>query len=401
MALLFPLGSFCIAFLLAFGLNWLALIPWRRSVGQHWTERARLLYPVRISARMNTWLIPLCLGLLSCELARGMNFLLVGMTGFFGALLAGYFFNRKIVPSLLFSLWLRTVSAILLIYFLWFFALLFTAFEIPPNFGPMTWLAAGGVFLLLLAIIFGLGIFLSNRLRILLPATEPLKTLVAEVSEKMQVQVRATWILPSYINNAAAFPQTRQLIFTNPLLSRLSDEEIKTVCAHELGHLSESRKVRFARNLVVFAFFPLIFTRPVMALGDNNPFVGWFLAGCLFPWLILFFVIRMARRMEKRADKIATANQSDVAIYAWALARIYEANHMPAVMPRRSVKVHPDLYDRMMDAGVTPDFPKPLPPKRQSWTSFFVWGCIVFILYMAFFMKPLFATFQAQGGFSG
>jgi len=55
----------------------------------------------------------------------------------------------------------------------------------------------------------------------------------------------------------------------------------------------------------------------------------------------------------------------------------------------------------MMDAGVTPDFPKPLPPKRQSWTSFFVWGCIVFILYMAFFMKPLFATFQAQGGFSG
>jgi hypothetical protein len=30
---------------------------------------------------------------------------------------------------------------------------------------------------------------------------------------------------------------------------------------------------------------------------------------------------------------------------------------------------HPHLYDRMLDAGVTPDFPRPAPAKRTAWTS--------------------------------
>ncbi|MHB9005628.1 MAG: hypothetical protein ACYDC1_01715, partial [Limisphaerales bacterium] len=33
--------------------NWLALIPWRRSVGAPWTERARLLWPARTGAGWN------------------------------------------------------------------------------------------------------------------------------------------------------------------------------------------------------------------------------------------------------------------------------------------------------------------------------------------------------------
>src|SRR5207249_5386626 len=35
---------------LAFITNWLALIPWRRAKGQHWSERARLYFPVRVAA---------------------------------------------------------------------------------------------------------------------------------------------------------------------------------------------------------------------------------------------------------------------------------------------------------------------------------------------------------------
>ena len=50
-------GSFRVAFLLAWGLNWFALIPWRRSVGKHWTERARLPFPARRSSRLNPFLI--------------------------------------------------------------------------------------------------------------------------------------------------------------------------------------------------------------------------------------------------------------------------------------------------------------------------------------------------------
>ena len=36
-------GSFCIAYLPQWGLNWFWIIPWRRSAGKHWTERARVL----------------------------------------------------------------------------------------------------------------------------------------------------------------------------------------------------------------------------------------------------------------------------------------------------------------------------------------------------------------------
>jgi hypothetical protein len=70
--------------------------------------------------------------------------------------------------------------------------------------------------------------------------------------------------------------------------------------------------------------------------------------------------------MEIRADKAAIENQLDTAVYARALAHMYEANQMPAVMPRRSLGPHPDLYDRMLEAGLTPDFPKPSPPKRRA-----------------------------------
>ncbi len=257
-----------------------------------------------------------------------------------------------------------------------FFPFLFTVFEMPENFGLTTWLVAAGIFALFLASIFGLGIVLARWLRMLFPPTEALKTLVDEVSQKMRVPVRTTWILPSYISNAAAFPHTRQLVFTSRLLSNLSDEEVKTVCAHELGHLSESGNVRLARGLLVFALFPAIFFRPLMVV-DNKPLASWiFLTGILWMLVTVFFALMLARRMEKRADKMAVQDPSDAAVYARAMARIYETNQMPAVMPRRSAKAHPALYDRMTAAGVTPDFPRPLPPKKQSWTSYVLFACI-------------------------
>ena len=48
--------------------------------------------------------------------------------------------------------------------------------------------------------------------------------------------------------------------------------------------------------------------------------------------------------------------------YAQALERIYEANLVPATLAQRTT--HPDLYDRMVQAGVTPRFPAPLPARK-------------------------------------
>jgi Zn-dependent protease with chaperone function len=373
MALLSLPASFCIAFFLAFGLNWLALIPWRRSVGQHWTERARLLYPARKAAGTNNILIPAGLGFLGFVLISGSHFWLIGVMGFWGALLAGFFFSREVFPSLSFRLWLRLVVVGIILLFLSWILLFISILFMPENFGLTTWLIAGGIFLVMLALHFGLNLRLLRWFGLLQPATEALKNLVAEVSEKMRVPVRATWILSTYIGNAAAFPQTRQLIFTDKLLATLTEEETKGICAHELGHLSEPRIVLLARSLALFSFYPLIFTKPLSSLGDSGGSAFWILF--LISICLLLTGIIVARRMEKRADKMAVENQADAAVYARALSRLYEIGQMPAVMPRRSAKVHPNLYDRMMTTGVTPDFPKPLPPGR-SWSSYLVWVLI-------------------------
>ena len=100
--------------------------------------------------------------------------------------------------------------------------------------------------------------------------------------------------------------------------------------------------------------------------------------------------IRVARRMETRADKIAAENVADPAVYARALERLYQTNQMPAVMPKRSAKIHPDLYDRMVAAGVTPDYPRPKAAKGQCWTSYLVFASMVLIPVLVGFVKGIF-----------
>jgi Zn-dependent protease with chaperone function len=237
----------------------------------------------------------------------------------------------------------------------------------------------------LIAFLFGLGVRLMRWLRLLKPAPEHLMALVEEISQKMQVPVRATWVLSTHLSNAVALPLTRQLIFTEKLLSTHPDAEIKAICAHELGHLNEPRKVIFVRALVALALFPLVFINPMNSLPavDN----GFLLL--LIPVLILFLVgMRVSRRMEKRADKIAIESEHiNPEVYARALVRIYQTNQMPAVMPRQSNKIHPDLYDRMLAAGVTPDFPKPAPAKGLSWSSYLVLAGLFVLPGLAVFIK--------------
>jgi len=257
MALALAIGSLCFAFVLAMGLNRLALRSWRRSEGLHWAERARLLNPARKSASLNHWLIPVNLGIFSYSLCPEYSCLYAVLPSFVGVSLANYFMSREIFPELNFKSWLHLFAAALIIFFIGWVVLFVAIIEMPDNFGWKTWVFAGTVFLLLLALNFGLGIRILKWFRLIEPATPHLQSLVNEVSDKMGVPVRATWILSAQLSNAAAFPQTKQLVFTSKLLETCADDEIKSFCAHELGHLNESRKVLFMRLLVSMAFVPL------------------------------------------------------------------------------------------------------------------------------------------------
>jgi Zn-dependent protease with chaperone function len=360
-------GTFCGTFILSAILNWLALIPWRRSVGRHWTERARLLYPARRSARANLYFMPLNVYIATSTLAPEINVLVTMIPGFLGALFGGYFLSREISLGMTFKQWLNFIVAVAVLAFGVMFVVLIAAVEIPANFGVFTWAIAACALALVVALQLGLNVWVLRQLKVLAPAPERLKQMIEEVSQKMNTPVRNVWVARVVMCNALALPVTRQLVFTEKLLAMHPDEEIKSVCAHELGHLNEPRKVLLARVIAMASFYPLVFMQPVGARAGLGPYGGWIL---LIPVLICAVIaIRVARQMEKRADRIALENLADPAVYARALERLYQTNQMPAVMPRRMVKAHPDLYDRMCAAGITPDFPKPAPPKKLSWTS--------------------------------
>ncbi|MBK9138470.1 MAG: hypothetical protein IPM17_06865 [Verrucomicrobia bacterium] len=76
--------------------NWLALRPWRRSAGEHWTERARLLWPARVGVVWNV-LAAAALGTALTELvlresAPPWYFRLLAGVG--GGPAGSYFFDR-------------------------------------------------------------------------------------------------------------------------------------------------------------------------------------------------------------------------------------------------------------------------------------------------------------------
>jgi Zn-dependent protease with chaperone function len=375
-------------------LYWLALIPWRRSAGAHWTERARLLFPARRAARINLSLLALVVAIATSTFAPQLNPLITALPAFFGALFAGYFLNREIFPAMTFRQWLNFIVAVWLLLSP---AIVFgvTAYVMPANFGTVAWIIAACAVVLLLSLLFGLNIRLLRYLRIFKPAPERLAKLVRDVSEKMSVPAPATWIIDASISNAAALPGPRQLVFTQKLLATYPDDEIKSICAHELGHLTEPEKVRLTRLLLPLFALPVIFWRPIYfaiaaTLFEFSMYSPLNAALCnvfiiLIPPVFCFIVAkRLSRRMEKRADDIALKHQEDPAVYARSLERGYQTNQSPAVMPRRMrPSPHPDLYDRMLAAGITPDYPKPAPPAKLCWSTFVLVGicCLPGVAY--------------------
>jgi Zn-dependent protease with chaperone function len=130
------------------------------------------------------------------------------------------------------------------------------------------------------------------------------------------------------------------------------------VTAHELGHLDEPWPIYLAR-----------LSRPYVVIGmiSGIPLGGSFgvLAGLTLTVLGLLGIStyrKLARKMEVRADLLGRENEGDSSgTYARALEKIHEGNLTPAVISSKR-QIHPDLYDRMLESGVRPGYPRPDPP---------------------------------------
>ncbi|MBL9157147.1 MAG: M48 family metalloprotease [Verrucomicrobiales bacterium] len=351
----------------------IAMIPWRRSEGMHWTERARLLWPARKS-------------IFAASLA-GAALAVIGGSRIFGwevpivfvpaavmlGSLALYPSVREVEPRYRFLVWLREL--------IWAFALkgapaLFALYLMGTMPEEME-ATDGWIFLTLFLtsafLVSGIWMpLVSSRCEgghRLAEMQQRLDRIAAEASTVGGVVPRHVWLADTPLANAFALPLNRSVIFTTRAMEILDDEECRAVMLHEYSHLREPFLMGLLRVVSSVSYLVIVFVRPVLhAWGATG------LMGLVFGYLLFQrFAGKMMRRMEHQADSMATGPEGDSPVYARALEKLHEANQLPAVMPGNRM-VHPHLYDRMLAAGLTPDYPRPAAPSGWSPVSLICLG---------------------------
>jgi Zn-dependent protease with chaperone function len=363
------LALLCIALLSAlftFAMNWLALIPWRRAQDRHWTERARVYHPARIAAASNLWVLPAvtCLSVLLLFPENGPHWALVAIAASIGTLIGTVPMDHEVWSSIKLNLLWQLAVRSWIIRFLMWFVFLGAAALMPQNFNVTTILIPLIVLALLVWWTKKGFLKLGHWFGALTTPSERLVTICQSTAAKMNIPFGELWLMRSHSAQAFALPAGRALLFTQRLVDLLTDDEISAVCAHELGHLTETRIDYYRRYIIWLVFLPWLFTRPMI---HTFGFLGFYLLLAL-TLLAPFIFRRVSHKLETRADAIALEHEPDPGTYARALTKLYEDNLVPAVNAKERA-THPHLYDRLLAAGVTPDFPRPAPPSTMSWNG--------------------------------
>lgn len=346
----------------------LSLIPWRRSESQHWSEGARLLWPARRSV---IWVALANLVLVGLALeATGIAFPSLQTTAgvIVGLLLGSYPFSREVEPHGTFGLWIRQMAWLMVLRLgpvavcLWLMAYLPNEMD-AAAWGLFTWC------LLLAALIHSclwLPLVMPKKPKTaaLAEMAVRLNRIAAKATEATGLEPRYVWVTRSTIANAAALPFIRSVVFTSTAMEALDDEACLAIMLHEYEHLREPWAVAWARLVGSLRYFVFAFLKPAL--------YAWSLLG-LLPLVVAFIVIGrlvriMERRMEVRADHAALGSTEHSPVYAKALEALYRAGKIPAVMQGKH-QTHPHLYDRMITAGVTPDYARPAAPARFTLPS--------------------------------
>lgn len=387
-ALLLGLASFGFGWVVTWLAVTIALRQIRHADDEPWFERARLAYPARQIVVSNATLLPICFGglifvfLTRTQLHSGASIsgATVGFAASLGVLVVGARLERRLcrpsrqpgAPGMA-LLWIFVAPSL--------FVLAVLIALIPTRIG---WPAAAVLALgTAIATFFVSGAWLIPlvRLGLVVPASPRLLEIVERAVDRVGVRPRAVIELHSPNSMALALPVTKQLVFTSPILDALNDEELVAIAVHELGHLNEPRIVYMTR--VAGAYLSVVAVAAIPLWGSYGIEVAMVpLAVYSLGWILLG---RFGRRMEERSDRLGHVHEGEIAgTYARALEKLYEANLMPVVGP--SKEVHPHLYDRMLASGVTPDYPRPEPPRREPVARFTALVLLVLIGVFVGFM---------------
>jgi Zn-dependent protease with chaperone function len=381
--------------------TWLGLYTALRTVRRrteiHWTERARLAWPGRRLGRVSFAIICPCLMISYAysaslvELIPRMSaFALVFVVAYIGATQVAIGWGQRVnpasalTPRSTYAAWIFNLSIIGP-----FMALVFAG----VGFMGEDWNAqsigimAGSV--LAVGLYLGWGwVRLMRWCGIIRPASERLSAVAQRVAQSTDVRPVAVQQVGLPMANAFAFFTMKSIGVSDATLSVLGDDELATVCAHELAHLGEPRSVLLARLSIgfviglVIAIYECIM--PVIKLYGLGAAILVYVGGTVFLILAVRRFARIARRMEVRADALARGLEATPGTYARALERIYAANLVPVVLGSKG-KSHPELYDRMTAAGVAPEYFRPQPPSKRP----FFLGLLVMLITSLFLAAVL------------
>jgi Zn-dependent protease with chaperone function len=338
-------------------------------VSADFAERARLAYPARVFTGLCALFVPGLLAGASVVVHKGSLSIVPPLTmaaiafavAFIPALRARLFTEREVRrTSIPVGRWLTGGVTMWLFMMPHFLVAVVVSIAMPVALdeASFAWLLGGAVVIVVL--IMGGTVTMLRVLRLARPASPRLAKIVHGAAAKARIRPRATYELVLPWANAFALPMSGCLAFTDEAIAALRDDELAAVCAHELGHLSEGARTLAVRLVTIFAIYvPIALAKPLLAGGSPGPFA----IAMLGSYAVLIFARRLFRRMEVRADKAAHTHQGDEGTYARALARLTEVNAMPVVI-RNQAGVHPDLYDRLLAAGVTPAYARPQMPSR-------------------------------------
>jgi Zn-dependent protease with chaperone function len=361
-------------------LTWLgmfvALYRWRRSREAHWSVRASLATSGRRTGKFAFFVIMVPLifvvarGLRRIEFAPSIvGYFLVVVAGYIGVTQARLAWEAKLNPALVLNAqalratWIFRVSVLGILVVAGFVL----CGVVSYTEGPAAWAIVGLGVLSIGAYIWWGWVKLMKGLGIFRPAGARLLAVVEQAVRRLDVRPSAVYEVGLPITNALAYPGSNSIGFSDGALTALSDDELVAVCAHELAHLAERRWVRAVRFANSFVVGGLVAAPAAVMVSMRNPFGGTELVIGLAVYVIvlvhLIAFVRLYRRMELRADALACAAEPAPGVYARALEKIYEANLVPLVISSQAHR-YPELYDRLVDAGAPPSYPRPAAPPR-------------------------------------
>ena len=344
-----------LGFLLTYG-SALAVQP-KLTGKEAWQERARLMHPGTIAAANVSWISAGAVGLVLTQdvIANIELWLIGGLSSLLGGIIA-WAVNRKratgrSVSWLLFPKGLVAFGLVLIP--MWVVSIVMSFMD-PGHPLRAVVIAASG-FLVYELVRRGGTLVLARLLGLAKPADEKLAADVRQQAASVEIEVGGVYVVGMDHANAFVYPRAKLIVFTTAALEALNDAELVAMARHELGHCTEpasAQRLRWVRGAM-----PIV-------IGLSSAFGSLSLI-VIAASLIAYFVLgARLKNMEHRADEEANQEGSDV--YANALMALYRHNATPAVLGSKT-STHPDLYDRMLACGVTPDFPRPDVPRKLHW----------------------------------